>query len=136
MDCPSLMEKFRRRDLALEGGMLSSGEAHAYPTFLISVRRAALHRIDGRSAFIHNAKLYDLRTRFSETGGVATLIGHIAERGSSNESEFRVWFDLSDPTGLPSKIEFRPKSFLHLTFHQDSSAGGPSVRRLVVPEEA
>jgi hypothetical protein len=136
MDCPSLMEKFRRRNVALEDGGLSSAREQVYPTFLISVRKAALRRADGRCAFIHNAKLYDLHTRFSEAGGVVLLIGRIAEQGSSNDSEFRVWFDSSDPSGLPNKIELRPKSFLHLTFHQDSAAGGPSVRRLVVPEEA
>ena len=136
MDCPALMEKFRSHEVALEDGMLSAARGQVYPTFLVSVRKAARCRVDSRCAFIHNAKLYDLHTRFWEAGGMITLTGHIAEQGSSNDSEFRVWFDSSDPTGLPSKMEFRPKSFLHLTFHQDSSAGGPSVRRLVVPEEA
>jgi hypothetical protein len=58
--------------------------------------------------------------------------------GKANSRRYRVQAAVSlfDPTGLPSKIEFRPKSFLHLTFHQDPAAGGPSVRRLVVQEEA
>ena len=136
MDCPSLMEGFRNQDISLEDSKIPTSKNRVYPTFLLSVRKAALRRADTRCTFIHNAKLYDLHTRFSEADGVVTLIGRIVEHGSSNDSEFRVWFDSSDPTGLPTKIEFRPKSFLHLTFHQDPSAGGPSVRRLVVPEEA
>lgn len=136
LDCPSLMDKFRSRDVALADSGIPTGKDRVYPTFLLSVRKAAQRRADTKCTFIHNAKLYDLRTRFTEADGVITLIGHILEHGSSNDSEFRVWFDSSDLTGLPTKIEFRPKSFLHLTFHQDPSAGGPSVRRLVVPEEA
>jgi hypothetical protein len=135
LDGPSLMEKFRGQEVALHDGALPSRD-RVYPTFLHSVRKTILRRSSERCTFIHNAKLYDLHPRFSESGGSALLTGRIAEQGASGESEFRVWFDASDPAALPSKIEFRPKSFLHLTFHQDPAAGGPSFRRLIIHEDA
>jgi hypothetical protein len=144
MDCPSLMERFRNQDVALREGVLpdGSGQESVYPTFLFSVRKAILQRAKGRCTFIHNAKLYDLRTRFSQADGAVLLTGQIVEHGSSTlkngpgESEFRVWLDPDDATALPSKIEFRPKSFLRLTFHLDPTAGGPPVKRLIAQKEA
>jgi hypothetical protein len=138
MDCPSLMERFRSQDMALREGALPDGpgQENIYPTFLFSVRKAILQRAKGRSTFIHNAKLYDLHTHFSRADGGDLLTGQIVEHGSSNQSEFRVWLDPDDAAALPSKIEFRPKSFLRLTFHLDPTAGGPSVRRLIPQKEA
>src|SRR5262249_31970237 len=107
-----------------------------YATFLHSVRKAMLERSTTPRTFIHNAKLYDLRPRFSTAGECVVLTGRVVERGSSSESEFRVWFDAADPAALPSKIEFRPRSFLHLTFHLDPTAGGPAIPRLLIHEEA
>lgn len=136
MDCPALMEKFRTREVvlreaAVSGDRLPDGGENVYPTFLFAVRKAILSGTGGRCTFIHNAKLYELRTRFSEAEGSLLLTGHIVEHDSSNESEFRVWLDTRDPEALPTKIEFRPKSFLRLTFHLDPAAGGPSCRRLL-----
>jgi hypothetical protein len=144
MDCPSLMERFRGQQAALREGVRPDGSAHesVYPTFLISVRKAILQRATGRCTFIHNAKLYDLHTRFSEAYGSVLLTGQIAERGSpafkteTGGFEFRVWLDPDDVTALPSKFEFRPRSFLRLTFHLDPTAGGPSFRPLIPRKEA
>jgi hypothetical protein len=150
MDCPALMQKFRTeksRAEKFETDKLpapDSGErtgvsgvkACVYPTFLHSARQAMLRRSDAPCRFIHNARLFDLHPRFSLADQCVVLTGRVIERGASSESEFRVWFDAADPVALPSKIEFRPRSVLHLTFHLDSAAGGPSVRRLLIHEEA
>ncbi len=144
MDCPSLMERFRSQDVALREDVLSDGPANesVYPTFLFSVRQAILRRANGRCTFIHNAKLYDLHTRFSEADGAVLLTGQIVEHSSSTskkeagEAQFRLWLDAGDGTALPSKIEFRPKNFLRLTFHLDSTVGGPLVPPLIAQKKA
>ena len=140
MDCPALMEKFQT---AGPGGWNGAWRVEepglkdcVYPTFLHCVRKTMLHRSDEPCTFIHNAKLFDLHPRFSVSDQCVVLTGRVVERGASSESEFRVWFDAAEPSALPSKIEFRPRSFLHLTFHFDPAAGGPAIRPLLIHEEA
>jgi hypothetical protein len=112
-----LMEELRERVSPAVEVSLGEERAGAFPTFLYAVRAALLDGAEtARCAFIHNAKLYRLRTRWKEPG----LSGWITEEGSSHEFEFRVRFDSSG--ALPVRIEFRPKSFLRLVFEHDPFA--------------
>jgi hypothetical protein len=112
-----LLEEIRGRVSPAEEVSLGTESASAFPTFLYAVRAAVLAGAEtGRCTFIHNAKLYCLRTRWKEQ----ELTGWIAEEESSREFEFRVRFD--SRRELPVRIEFRPKSFLRLVFEHDPSA--------------
>jgi hypothetical protein len=115
-----LMEEIRVHVSAEQEVSLGEERASAFPTFLYAVRAAVLAGAEtGRCTFIHDAKLYRLRTRMKGQ----ELTGWIAEQRSDREFEFRVWFD--SPGELPARIEFRPKSFLRLVFEHDPSAKEP-----------
>jgi hypothetical protein len=115
-----LLEEIRGRVSAEREVSLGEQRASAFPTFLYAVRAAVLAGAEtGRCTFIHDAKLYRLRTRLKEQ----ELTGWIAELGASHEFEFRVWFD--SRRELPVRIEFRPKSFLRLVFEHDPLAKEP-----------
>lgn len=132
MDCTQLIDILQgKASGSMDSESLRNDEG-ACPTFLYAVRRALT---SGQSRteyrFMHNAKLYDLRTKQSSANNTTVLTGHISEYGSRSESSFRLWFDPADPTGLPSKIEFQPRSFLRLTFEHDPAAAGPTLPNLI-----
>jgi hypothetical protein len=139
IDCPQLMMLLRNSNASGQSAIANEKTDHAYPTFLHSVQAAiAGAHNNSQSIFMHNAKLYDLRTTLSADGSAKLLTGHIAERsgqqGSRPESTFRIWFSPADASGLPSRIEFHPRSFLRLVFEQDASADGP-IFRCLIPKE-
>jgi len=136
-DSPQLMETLRHESPGPPEFAASETAERAYPTFLHAVRGAmAGGRPTAQCTFMHNAKLFDLRSTISPAGGMTLLTGHITERGSRSPSEFRVWFAPSDPASLPARIEFRPRPFLRLVFEQDMAAGGPTPRNLLPWENA
>jgi hypothetical protein len=137
MDCPRLMMMLRNPVTCAQRAVVTQAAEHAYPTFLHAVRTMlAAGRNNSQCTFIHNAKLYDLRTVLSAAEGMKLLTGYITEQGSRGESDFRVWFHPSDAAGLPSRIEFRPRSFLRLVFEQDAAVGGPILHSLIPQENA
>jgi hypothetical protein len=135
IDGPRVMDELRPKLSALKEAGAKLHEV--YPPFLHAVCGAMKRGApNSESAFLHNAKLYRLRTKTSPVPQGQLLIGKIAENGSKDESEFRVWFDPQDSTGLPLRFEFRPKSFLHLVFEQDTSMNTPVISSLLGQEKA
>jgi hypothetical protein len=90
-------------------------------TFLYAVH-CALRAGDGPSErpFIHNGRIHLLRTERKESGqpGVALLEGWIRSPEGKHLSNFRVWFEKREQAGYPLRFEFRPRSFLRLTFER------------------
>lgn len=134
IDGPKVMDELRPKLSPLKESPAKLHEV--YPPFLHAVSGAMKRGGNTDSAFLHNAKLYRLRTRTSAAPGGQLMIGKIAENGSKDESEFRVWFDPQDSTGLPLRFEFRPRSFLHLVFEQDTSMNAPVISSLLGQEKA
>lgn len=136
-DCPRLMVEMRDRLSPLKEAVANSNQGSAYQPFLHTVRSAMVSGApSAESVFAHNAKLYRLRTRTLAISEGVLLVGKIAEYGTNQESEFRVWFDPHDASGLPFRFEFRPKSFLHLVFEQDPGVSAPKFSSLIAQEQA
>jgi hypothetical protein len=136
-DCPRLMVELGDRLSPLSEYVSSPNRVSAYLPFLHTVRQAMRSAApSAESVFTHNAKLYRLRTRISAAPGGLLLVGKIAECGNSQESEFRIWFDPQDASGLPLRFEFRPKSFLHLVFERDDAVTAPRFASLIAQEQA
>jgi hypothetical protein len=133
-DCPRLIVEMKERLSPLKEAVAANRDS-AYQPFLHTVRSAM---ISGASSaervFAHNAKLYRLRTRTSPVAEGILLVGKIAECGSNQETEFKVWFDPNDASGLPLRFEFRPKSFLHLVYEQDPSVSAPKFSSVIAQE--
>lgn len=136
-DCARLISEIRERiSPAVDAGMDANRGCVSQP-FLHAVRSAMLTAAESQqSVFVHNARLYRLRTRTSAGRDLNQLTGWIAEQGSEHEAEFRVWFDPRDVSALPTRIEFRPRSFLHLVFEHDPAASGPAFPSLMSKEQA
>ena len=140
MDCPRLMSMLRDRNESTPKAAATERTERAYPTFLHAIRSliAAGHP-NVQCTFMHNAKLYDLRATSSAADGMTLLSGriveHAGEQGAHGESNFRVWSRPGDPSGLPARIEFRPRSFLRLVFEQDPAAAGPVLSCLILEEK-
>ncbi len=139
MDCPRLMSMLRDHISSSLRAAANERTERAYPTFLHAIRSLmGAGRQSVQCTFMHNAKLYDLRAALSAADGMKLLTGHIlehaTEQGARGESNFRVWFHPNDASGLPARIEFRPKSFLRLVFEQDPAADGP-ILRCLIPQE-
>jgi hypothetical protein len=115
-------------------------------TFLYSVRRAALEDpSSARRKFCHNGKLYELitekhrlsATSSGETGDSRTAVrmtGAIHDPSGAEVSQFSVWFDAADPSGIPNRIEFRARSFLRLTFESEPGAAQGTLPWLIGEE--
>jgi hypothetical protein len=135
-DRPRLAAEMRDRVSPLKE-VANGSQASAYQPFLHTVRAAMTSDTPpAERIFTHNAKLYRLRTRTSPVPEGVLLIGKIAECGTNQESEFRIWFDPRDASGLPLRFEFRPKSFLHLVYEQDPGVSAPKFSTLIAQEPA
>jgi hypothetical protein len=133
------MSMLRDRNGSSPRAAASERTEHAYPTFLHAIRSLiAARRQNVQCTFMHNAKLYDLRAASSAADGMKLLTGRIVEQvteqAARSEPNFRVWSHPNDPSGLPTRIEFRPRSFLRLVFEHDPAAAGP-ILRCLIPEE-
>lgn len=89
--------------------------------FLYAVHRAmrggagvASHR------FIHNGQVHLLKTSRKPGGqaGTTELEGKILSAAGKELSAFRMWFDPANVERGPIRFEFRPRSFLRLTFER------------------
>jgi hypothetical protein len=135
-DCPRLLVELKERLSPMKEAVAAVDAESAYQPFLHAVRAAmASGSPSTASVFAHNAKLYRLVTRTSAVPEGALLVGKISEHGGAQESEFRVWFDPQDVSGLPLRFEFRPKSFLHLVFEQDQKVTAPEFFSLLPQEQ-
>ena len=134
-------------DLTLDHG------AERPETFLYSVRRAILSGDSKKTNIIvYNGKRYLLSTEkqadrraglLMEARGVThkpdaiwRLNGTTTEAQTRQTTTFEIWYERGDPTGLPARIEFYPKSFLKLVFEQTAVDDGPKFSYLLNPKPA
>ena len=59
------------------------------------------------------------------------LNGITTEVQTRQATTFELWYEHGDPTGIPARIEFYPKSFLKLVFEQTTSEDGPKFSYLL-----
>jgi len=109
----------------------------AATTFLFAMRDAALSTEPTvRREFVHAGKLYWLETQRhpGSKEPAVELAGTIHNSAGVRTAEFRTAYAPGDPSGIPVRIEYRPRSFLRLTFvaELDSTQPIPSA----FPEES
>jgi hypothetical protein len=113
-------------------------------TFLYAVARA-LRQPGGkqRLRYIYHGHEFDLETEQAPDPGagkdfeerqlvaraedVVRISGRSKQLDSSRKTSFTLWKDVRDNSGLPLRFEFRPKSFLKLSFEADSSVKPPAT---------
>ncbi len=122
-------------------------------TFLYSVRRALLSKESKQTnRIVYNGKRYVLATEKQsdrkmglqmEARGVTRkpdaiwrMNGTTTEMQTRQATTFEIWFEQGDPSGLPVRIEFYPKSFLKLVFEQQAGEEGPRFSYLMTPRNA
>lgn len=111
---------------------------HALPTFLFAVRRAVRTDHTASTPYIHNSKVHYLRTRrhSDPQSNELAITGRISSTGEPAETEFKLWLAAHDDASLPTRIEFRPRSFLKLTLEHDPKQNGPALRSLFTRKES
>jgi hypothetical protein len=103
-------------------------------TFLHAMRAAALcHEPHVRQQFLHAGKLYWLETRRNIEHPL-DLDGRIHDLAGARRAEFRTGYAAGDESGIPIRIEYRPRSFLRLTFQLEREATQPVIPS-IFPEE-
>jgi hypothetical protein len=113
-----------RREPASAPRISSPGAA---VTFLYAMRNAALCRQSAlRRQFMHAGKLYWLETRRHPQRPLE-LDGAIYDLTGSRRAEFRTAYAAADPSGIPNRIEYRPRPFLRLTFEAQPEATQPVI---------
>ena len=104
-------------------------------TFLHAIRQAALCPDTVlRQQFMHAGKLYWLETR-RRPEHWSELAGAIHDLSGARCAEFRTVYSAGDESGIPIRIEYRPRSFLRLTFEAELEATQPTIPS-VFPEES
>ena len=107
-------------------------EADELAPFLFVMRAAALAPLYQRS-FTHSGKRYSLQTRRSSSRP-NELRGEISNHEGVKCAEFRAAY--SDGSGIPCRIEYRPKSFLRLVFEAEPPEERPAPVPSLFPQEA
>jgi len=99
-------------------------------TFLHAIRSAGLCR-DAlvRQQFTHAGKCYLLDTR-RQPDHPLELAGTIHNVSGARSAEFRTAYAAGDASGIPMRIEYRPRSFLRLTFEAELEATQPVIHSL------
>lgn len=94
-------------------------------TFLYVMRSAALCReAVVRRQFLHAGKLYWLETHRHPEHPLE-LSGTIRNLEGARCAEFHTVYAAGDESGIPLRIEYRPRSFLRLTFETELEATQP-----------
>ena len=72
------------------------------------------------SRFVHNGQMHQLQTSRKNDAktGHTELNGRILSEAGKELSAFRLWFETENPERGPLKFDFRPRSFLRLTFER------------------
>jgi hypothetical protein len=109
----------------------SSGDAphgnHAIGAsgFLAAMRRAGLSREPTlRSPFLHNGKLYELRTKW-KSAAQTDLAGELRNEKQQTTAEFQARYQPGDASGLPIRFDYHARSYLRLTFEADPEGTQP-----------
>lgn len=71
-------------------------------------------------SFVHNGAIHRLRTvrKGVDKAGVTEMEGRIENEGGKELSAFRLWYEGAHVERGPLRFEFRPRSFLRLTFER------------------
>lgn len=105
-------------------------------TFLGAMRSAALcPDAIVRHEFTHAGKPYHLETRRHPQRPLE-LAGIIHNAAGARCAEFRTAYESGDESGIPIRIEYRPRSFLRLTFEAAREANQPPVPSMFGQESA
>jgi len=111
-------------------------------TFLYAIRHAALNPASRtRTQFCHNGEFCELvteRVSGSSSPGASCeqVNGIILDGTGSRKSEFTIWIDPRDPSGLPTRIEFYARSFLRLTLEDQPAPEAETLPWLLKEEPA
>jgi hypothetical protein len=128
-DCPRLIREVRSTVESSTGTPLEAVSYRSPNTFLNSVRQAILNpapKTEG--SLVYNGKLYTLETeKQPEAGHTMRLSGTLHETATGQKSTFRLWYENDGVSFLPTKIEYRAKSFLKLVFEKDSTVQQPKT---------
>jgi hypothetical protein len=96
-------------------------------TFLYAIRKAALEQGGkARHGFVHAGKVYLLETE-RRPDRPPILSGVIRDEAGARRSEFQATYESGDPSGLPVRIQYRPRSFLRLTFEAEPHSIHPAI---------
>ncbi|HTW66448.1 MAG TPA: hypothetical protein VME17_17620 [Bryobacteraceae bacterium] len=105
-------------------------------TFLCAMRAAALSQAPiVRRDFTHAGKPYRLETRRHRERPFE-LAGAIRNAAGARTAEFRTAYAPGDESGVPIRIDYRPRSFLRLTFEAALEANQPPVPSVFHQESA
>lgn len=113
-----------------------SAPGSAAATFLCVARSAALcgEAVVERE-FTHAGKLYRLQTRRHPDRPLERA-GTIHNASGARCAEFRTCYSPGDDSGIPIRIEYRPRSFLRLVFEAEPGANQPAVPSVFHQESA
>ena len=120
----------RRRTAALavgarSGNFLGTGRH----IFARHARRGALRPGRPTRKFIHAGKFYWLETQ-RQPEHPLEIAGTIRDLNGARRAEFRTAYAAGDESGIPMRIEYRPRSFLRLTFEAELEATQPAIHSL------
>ena len=146
-----VQDKIRANPPALKDPVPGSAPEERPWPFLYAIHRAMISpRQPFQTTFLHNAERSLLETTshsdprtgrvlkaqgvVKDESAVVMLAGFVRSARGQKSSEFRVWFESGAADAVPLRIEFRPRSFLHLVFEHDPSTGGPQIASLMSQE--
>lgn len=105
---------------------IEAAPAQCPHTFLYAVHRAMRASGPVEQNFVHNGELLTLRTEpsgaASEGGAAVPLTGRILHLSGKPLSSFQLWYDPHAAVLAPVRFEFRPRSFLRLSFERVPAA--------------
>lgn len=105
-------------------------------TFLQAMRGAAMDReAMARRMFMHAGKFYWLETR-RRSESASELAGTIHDMTGARCAEFYTTYAPGDESGIPIRIDYRPRSFLRLTFEAEREATQPTIPSVFHEESA
>ena len=119
--------------------------AGPFATFLYAIRHATMDAAPRtRCQFCHNGKIHELATEKSANPVVpasnkprlARMTGAIFDARGAKATSFGLWFDPSDPSGIPQRVEFHPRSFLGLTLEAERGSAQAGLPWLIQEESA
>ena len=64
------------------------------------------------------------------------MVGAIRDQTRKVVAEFNVWFDPADTSGIPTRIEFRARLFLRLSFEPEPGSTEAAMPWLIREERA
>ncbi|HYK18294.1 MAG TPA: hypothetical protein VEV37_09750 [Bryobacteraceae bacterium] len=120
-DVAGLNEQIRARFAESDRAAAELHTSGAATTFLYSVR-TAVRAPEPRSTvnYVYNAKPYRLECERSpepHNGAGTRFTGKIHDLATRQVSTFHLWME--DPSGLPRRIEFQPRSYLRISLEYE-----------------